>query len=77
MTDLERKERDIRYLTQCLTRDLVLMQIEVYGKTIMQALDIVYSSKTYSKIENPKTGLYYQGAVYVNCLLQEELRGEW
>ena len=38
-----------------------------------QALDTVYDSNTYKKIERPSTGLYYQGAVYALDILKEEL----
>lgn len=37
------------------------------------ALDVLYKSKTYEKIERESTGLYYQGSVYVMDHLMEEL----
>lgn len=44
-----------------------------YGMSMEQALDTVYDSNTYKKIERPSTGLYYQGAVYALDILKEEL----
>jgi hypothetical protein len=38
-----------------------------------EAMTLLYNSKTYEKIEDEKTGLYYQGAVYVMDFLNEEL----
>jgi hypothetical protein len=41
--------------------------------TMEQAMDIVYGSHTFEKVEKSNTGLYYQGAVYVMDMLREEL----
>ena len=37
-----------------------------------EALDKLYKSTTFAKIEDPQTGLYYQGAVYVFDFFKEE-----
>ena len=39
----------------------------------MEAIDRLYQSNTFAKIEDPQTGLYYQGAVYVFEYLKEEI----
>lgn len=41
--------------------------------TMEQAMDAVYGSHTYEKVERPSTGLFYQGAVYIMDMLHEEL----
>ena len=38
----------------------------------ISALNKLYKSNTFAKIEDPQTGLYYQGAVYVFDFLKEE-----
>lgn len=38
-----------------------------------EAMDIVYNSETYKKIENEKSGLYYQSPIYVMDILGREL----
>ncbi|MBP3214428.1 MAG: hypothetical protein J6M19_06330 [Bacteroidaceae bacterium] len=66
-------EQDKQFQIEHLTQELVEMLMDERGLTLPQAMEAVYGSHTYEKIENEKTGLYYQGAVYVMDMLQEEL----
>lgn len=67
------EENDRQFLIECLTNELVTMLIDGRGMTMEEALDAVYNSHTYEKVERPSTGLYYQGSVYVMDMLSEEL----
>ena len=67
MTQIERQ-----FLIETLCEDLVPMIMEEYGLTDREALDRLYKSKTFAKIEDPQAGLYYQGAVYVFDFIKEE-----
>lgn len=67
------EEQDIQFQIECLTHDLVTLLMEERGMTMEQALDTVYDSHTFEKIERASTGLFYQGAVYVMDMLCEEL----
>lgn len=67
------EEQDKQFQIECLTNELVSMLIEERGMTMEQAMDIVYSSHTFEKVERTSTGLYYQSAVYVMDMLREEL----
>ena len=49
------------------------MIMEEYHLSDKEALDRLYKSTTFSKIEDPDTGLYYQSPVYVFDILKEEL----
>jgi hypothetical protein len=49
------------------------MLMDDYEMSMEQALDTVYGSNTFKKIERPSTGLYYLGAVYAMDMLKEEL----
>ena len=64
---------DRQFLIECLCEDLVPMLMEEYGLTDMEAINLLYQSNTFAKIEDPQTGLYYQGAVYVFEYLKEEI----
>ena len=64
---------DRQFLIECLCEDLVPMLMEEYGLTDMEAINRLYQSNTFAKIEDPQTGLYYQGAVYVFEYLKEEI----
>lgn len=68
MTAIERQ-----FLIESLCEDLVPMLMEEYGLTVDEAMDTLYRSRTFSKVENPQTGLYYQSSVYVFEYLKEEL----
>jgi hypothetical protein len=49
------------------------MLMEERSLTMEQAMDTVYSSHTFEKVERTSTGLFYQGSVYVMDMLREEL----
>lgn len=64
---------DIQYMNECMMRDLVVMLIDKYNVSLAEALDILYNSETYAKLQDPRTGLYFQSPVYVFDFLQREL----
>lgn len=43
------------------------------ASTMEEALDIVFNSKTYTKIMDDKTQLYHQSPRYVYSFLEEEI----
>lgn len=64
---------DVRFLVECLSNDLTEMLMSTYGWDAQKSMDVLYNSDTYAKLENPRSGLYYQGALYVFSYLQEEI----
>ena len=66
------EEQSKQFQIECLTNELVKLLMEDDGLTMIQALDAVYESHTYEKVERTCTGLYYQGAVYIMDMLREE-----
>ncbi len=68
------QEHDIQFQIECLANELVTMLVEDQGMTLEKAMDTVYGSHTFEKVERVSTGLYYESAVYVMDMLQEELR---
>lgn len=67
------EEQDRQFQIECLTNELVAMLMEEHSLTMEQAMDTVYSSHTFEKVERTSTGLFYQGSVYVMDMLREEL----
>ena len=65
--------KDAQFLIECLTEDLIAILMDTYGVSLDEAADQLYNSRTYSLLENEDSGLYYQSAVYVFDMLQEEL----
>lgn len=74
MTQQQKIEMD--YLVDDLTQDVAKMLMQDQQCDIAEALNIVYNSRTYSALENPETGLFYQSAVYLYDLLLEELTAQ-
>lgn len=64
---------DIQFQIECLTSELATMLMEEYGWDIQMALDQIYGSLLYEKLNDPKCGLYYQGAIYLFDYLQKEI----
>lgn len=71
MTTQQKIEMD--YLVDELTQDVSKMLMQDRDCDPAEALSIIYNSQTYTKLENPDTGLFYQSAVYLYDLLCEEL----
>ncbi len=64
---------DFEYQVECTTRDLADKLVENFSMTVPQALRVVYNSKTYEKLINPNTGLYFQSPLYVYDFLKNEV----
>ena len=66
--------KEIQYMNECMMRDLAVMLMGEYNISLAEALDILYNSETYEKLQDPATGLYFLSPVYVFDFLQRELR---
>ena len=64
---------NVQYINECMMRDLAVMLIDKYHVSLLEALDILYNSDTYVKLQDSRTGLYFQSPVYVFDFLQKEL----
>jgi hypothetical protein len=65
--------KDISLEVEFLAADLTGMLIEHYGWDMIKALDVLYGSETFARVNDPECGLYYQGAVYVFSFLKNEI----
>ena len=54
------------------TANLCAWVSEKEGLAIKDAMRVVYSSKLYEKLQDPETGLYREGPVYLYDMLAEE-----
>ena len=64
---------DIQFQIECLTTELIELLMEEYGWDIQKSFDELFKSQTYERLNNPKCGLYYQGAVYIFDYLKTEI----
>lgn len=65
--------KDIQFQIECLSTEIINLLIEEYGWDIKRALDELYSSETFAKLNDPECGLYYESAVYVFSFLKNEI----
>lgn len=64
----------LNYLVECTTQDLIKFLMEDNNITMEEAMDIVYSSETFVKLNDFGTHLYYESSSYVYEYLKEELK---
>ncbi len=65
--------QDIQFQIECLTAELAEMLMEKYGWDIRRALDELYTSSTYAKLNDPECGLYFESPVYIFQFLESEI----
>ncbi len=65
---------DFDYMNECTTRDLVTMLAEDYHLTLPEAMDILYNSETFAKLQDAQTGLYFQSPAYIYGYLEQEIK---
>lgn len=66
-------DTDFRFMVECLERDVATLLVEERHMTIHQALDTLFNSVTYTKLQNPQTGLYFQSPRYIYSFLEQEI----
>ena len=63
--------REIEMMIEGLAADVIQIIMEEEGLDFEHAMDKLYTSDVFRKLERPETGLYYQSPVYVyDCLKQ-------
>lgn len=67
------KNQDVQFQIECLTVELAQLLMAEYGWDMNRALDELYNSETYRKLEDERSGLYYQSALYVFQYLKNEM----
>ena len=56
-----------------LSIELVEMLIDEFHYSPQEALDVLYTSDTFERLQDDETGLYYQSAGYVYSFLSDEI----
>lgn len=64
---------DISYMIEHIAADIVAMLVEKRNMEIEEAIDVLYTSDTYSKLRDARTGLYFQSSKYVYSILEQEM----
>ena len=66
-------EQEFKYMTECITSDLIQMVMDRKQYTLPQAVEVVYSSNIYNALLRPTSSLYFQSSGYVFSLLEAEM----
>lgn len=56
-----------------ILKDLISRLMQERSLSMAEAFEVVYSSRLFSKLSDPRTGLYFQAPGYVYSYLKEEV----
>lgn len=63
----------LQFIINCDVEEMVKYLEDDYGYSTIEAFDKVYSSETYQKLLNTKTGFYIESPAYIYSYLQDEI----
>ena len=66
-------EGQIKMMQEDMYAELIQILMEKYGYTLEKAMDTLYNSETFARLQNADTGLYYQSPGYVYSFLNSKL----
>lgn len=61
------------FMIEEISKDIVLLLMVEHGMSMEEAMRTLYTSDTYGRLSNPRTGLYAQSTAYVYEYLEKEL----
>lgn len=64
----------IQLLKDELSVEIAGFLVDDYHYTPEEAIDVLYTSETFDRLQDDSTGLYYQSPGYVYSFLQNELK---
>ena len=64
---------DFQNMKEDIVKDMISRLMEERGLSMQDAFDKVYNSQLFEKLNDPKTGLYFQSSGYVYSYLLDEL----
>ena len=64
---------DVEYMIECMTKDLVILLMARRHMVIEDAFDTLYNSDTFKKLQDVRSGLYFQSPLYVYDFLEKEI----
>lgn len=63
----------IEIMKEELTVELADWLMDTYGYKPSEALDMLYTSETFDRLQETSTGLYFQSVGYVSSFLKNEI----
>ncbi len=66
-------QTEFQNMKEEIVKDMIARLMDERGLTMQNAFDAVYTSRLFEKLNDPKTGLYFQSSGYVYSYLIDEL----
>ena len=66
-------QSEFQNMKEEIVKDMISRLMDERGHTLQQAFDVVYNSRLFEKLNNPKTGLFFQSSGYVYSFLIDEI----
>ena len=66
-------ENQFQFIINSNVEQIAFYVQEDYELSVIEALDKIYNSKIYDKLQNPQTGLYLQSPDYIYDYLKAEI----
>ncbi len=66
-------QAEFQNMKEEIVKDLIARLMDERGMSMQEAFDLVYNSRLFEKLNDPKTGLFFQSSGYVYSYLQEEI----
>ena len=63
----------IKMMQEDMYAELIQILMDGYGYTLEKAMETLYNSDTFARLQDANTGLYYQSSGYVYSFLISEL----
>ena len=70
---MELTDGQVRMMQEEMYAELIQILMEKYAYTMEQAMDALYNSETFARLQDARTRLYYQSPGYVYSFLNNEL----
>lgn len=69
-------QAEFQNMKEEIVKDLIARLMDERGLSMQEAFDKVYNSRLFEKLNDPKTGLYFQSSGYVYSYLQDEMNNK-
>jgi len=66
-------QEEFQNMKEEIVKEMVSYRMEMSGCTMLQAFDEIYRSRTFERLCDPNTGLFFQSPRYVYAYLEEEM----
>lgn len=66
-------QAEFQNMKEEIVKDMIVRLMEERNLSLQDAFDVVYTSRLFEKLSDPKTGLFFQSSGYVYSFLVDEI----